>query len=101
MAEVFDMEPGQPFPCSLRRVMADKGPVWASMVARHGLRPHRLEEIVPSWQFADFIFGYGQRPNPAIVSTIKARQFGFQDCMDTEDVLVELLRRFRRERIVP
>ena len=101
VAEVFDMEPGQPFPCSLRRVMADKGPVWESMVARHGLRPHRLEEIVPSWQFADFIFGYGQRPNPAIVSTIKARQFGFQDCMDTEDMLVELLRQFRRERIVP
>ncbi len=101
VAEVFDMEPGQPFPCSLRRVMADKGPVWDAMVARHGLRPYRLEQIVPSWQFADFIFGYGQRPNPAIVSTIKARQFGFQDCTDTEDMLVDLLRQFRRERIVP
>ena len=30
---------GQPFPCSLRRVMADKGPVWDSMVASGMARP--------------------------------------------------------------
>ena len=101
VAEVFDMPLEQPFPCSLRRVMADKGPVWHAMVARHGLRPWRLDQIVPSWQFADFIFGYGQRPNPAVVSTVKVRRHGFQDCIDTEDMLVDLLRQLRRQRIVP
>ncbi len=101
VAEVFEMPLGQPFPCSLRRVMADKGPLWESMTARHRLQPYPLRRLVPSWQFADFIFGYGQRANPAIVSTIKARQHGFQDCIDSEDMLVDLLRQLRRRRIVP
>ncbi len=101
VAEVFEMALAPAFPCSLRRVMADKGPVWDRMVARHGLLPYRLEQIVPSWQFADFIFGYGQRPNPALVSTIKARRAGFHDCIDTEDMLAGLLRELRRRRIAP
>ena len=101
VAEVFGMPLEREFPCSLRRVMADKGPVWDAMVAEHGLLPYRLDQIVPSWQFADFILGYGQRPNPAVVSTIKARRFGFHDCADTEEMLVELLRELRARRVVP
>jgi hypothetical protein len=49
----------------------------------------RLNAFVgESFEFADFCFAYGagKPPRPAIVSTIKARQAGFHDCMDTEDM---------------
>jgi hypothetical protein len=36
-----------------------------------------------------------------IVSTIKARQAGFHDCMDTEDMFQKWLRRFQELRLLP
>jgi hypothetical protein len=36
-----------------------------------------------------------------MTSTTKARQFGFHDVVDSEEMFVRLLTRFRAERIVP
>jgi hypothetical protein len=57
--------------------------------------------LVPSWHYADFTFGYGSRPNPVILSTVKARQFGFHDCIDTETMLVGWLRELQQQKILP
>ena len=38
---------------------------------------------------------------PVVVSTIKLRQAGFQDCIDTEDMLIELLTQYQDEGILP
>jgi hypothetical protein len=100
-ADFFDMAEDVPFPCSLQRVMVDKEPVWQRIAAKHDLAPYEFADLVPSWQFADFVFGYGQRPNPALVSTIKARQYGFHDCIDTETMFLEHLERLRHLRIIP
>lgn len=101
MAALFGMEMAPPHPFSLARVMPENELVWDRIVARHGLVPLSYKEIVPSWQFADFLLGYGQRPNPHHMSTIKIRQHGFADCVDTEDMFVELLGELQRRRILP
>ena len=100
-AEVFGMEHEPPHAFSLARTMADKGPVWDAIVARHGLQPHRLTDLVPGWEFPDFSLRYGQAPYPNFMSTIKIRQAGFADCLDTEAMFVSLLRRFQQAKILP
>ncbi|HYF08554.1 MAG TPA: hypothetical protein VD970_13095, partial [Acetobacteraceae bacterium] len=101
LAELFGMDLAPPHPFSLARVMPQNGAVWDRVVQRYGLKPYAFEEIVPSWQFADFVFGHGARPNPHHMSTIKIRQFGFADCVDTEDMFIELLAELQRRRILP
>ncbi|CPJ31542.1 hypothetical protein Xcc2124 [Bordetella pertussis] len=38
---------------------------------------------------------------PPLVSTIKLRQAGFGDCIDTQDCIVEHLREMQRLRYLP
>ena len=84
------MELGPPTPLCLREKMPRQAAQWAATVRKHGLRsPSDLHAFVgESFEFADFCFAYGadQPPLPAIVSTVKAHQAGFHDCMDTEDM---------------
>jgi nucleoside-diphosphate-sugar epimerase len=101
LAAVFGMELAPPHPFSLARVMPENEKVWDAIVQKYGLHPYSYREIVPSWQFADFLLGYGQRPNPHHMSTIKIRKAGFADCVDTEEMFVELLSELQRRRILP
>ena len=77
--------------------MADKGPLWNEMVQKHGLKPHRYEDIV-AWPFGDYVFGCDW---DVMTSTTKARRHGFHDVVDSEEMFVRLLAQFRAERIVP
>ena len=47
--------------------------------------------------------GYGvESPvQPALVSSIKIRQAGFGECMDTEDMMRKWIAHFQRERLLP
>ena len=101
LAELFAVPLGQPQPFRLSKVMPGNGGIWDRVVEKHGLERTTYKEIVPSWQVVDWILGYGQRPNPHHVSTIKAREFGFHDCIDTEAMFVELLRELQDRRILP
>jgi hypothetical protein len=79
--------------------MAD---VWDEIVREHGLLPTKLDALVgASWQFADFVLGYGKRPGPTILSTIKLQQAGFHDCLDSEDALEYWLRDLQAQKILP
>ena len=52
----------------------------------------------PYWPYGDFVFG------PAFdiaSSTIKARQFGFHDSMNTGRMFIDLFDFYRREKIIP
>jgi nucleoside-diphosphate-sugar epimerase len=101
VADRFGLRMGPPHPMPLAVLMADKAPVWARIVERHQLRPYTLEALIgSSWQFADFAFS---RPGQtaSLLSTIKIRQAGFGDCIDTAVMLDEWLERLQRERILP
>ena len=73
IAEVFSMPCGAPHPMSLARVMGDKSTAWDDIVRTHQLRPYRLRDLVPSWEYADFTFRYRQAPFESLLSTRPAR----------------------------
>jgi hypothetical protein len=77
---------------------------WASIVRKYDLAaPADLHQFVgESFALADFAFAYGAKQvNPILVSTIKARQAGFHDCIDSEDLLIKCFRRFHELRLLP
>ena len=97
IANYFGMETGASRQMSLVEFMADKGPDWDRMVTKYGLRPYRYQEIV-SWPYGDFVF----TPEYDIISdTGKARRCGFQECVDTEEMLFRLWDEMRADRIIP
>jgi nucleoside-diphosphate-sugar epimerase len=96
-ARIFEIDYAPPQPYPLAQGMADKEPVWQRVVTKHGLRPYRLSDIT-SWPYADWQFS---KPVNSYLSTIKARRYGFHDCLDTEEMYTDWLARLRRNRIVP
>ena len=99
IARHFRMEVGAAHPMSLATIMPSHAALWASIQRKYGLASYRYEEIVgTAWQFADSIFGFGTRSH---LSTIKLRQAGFHDCIDSADMLIELLQELERRRVVP
>lgn len=101
IAELFRMPHAQPNPFSLARVMPQNEHIWDRIVEKHGLTRNPYQTVVPNWQFADYLLGYGTRPNPMHVSTIKIRQAGFHDCVDTEEMFLDLLATLQQRRVLP
>ncbi len=97
LAGVFEMPLAEPQTISLTQHMADKGRLWDRMVEKHGLKPYRFDEIA-AWPFADYVFGCDW---DVMSDVTKSRRYGFHDVVDSEEMFVRLLRRFRAERIVP
>ncbi len=97
IAQVFDMPAAGPDPMSLTEFMADKAPLWDSMVGKHGLKPCRFDQVV-AWPFGDYVFNTTW---DVMSNLTKARLHGFHDVVDSEDMFVRLLTRFREQRIVP
>jgi nucleoside-diphosphate-sugar epimerase len=98
IATVFDMPPADPIPTALPVYMADKKPVWEAIVRKYALQPLPYE-LVASWPFADAILRLMEFDN--ISSTIKARQAGFHDCIDTEEMFNRFFARLREDRVIP
>ena len=105
IADALDMEVGPDDPLSLADTLPPREKEWEAIVRRHGLRaPARFADYVgQGFIYADAQFAYGaKRPPPTtLVSTIKARQAGFIECMDTEDMFRKWFRRFRELRWLP
>lgn len=97
IARQFGMDCADPVPLPLATYMADKGPLWESMVVKYGLQPIPYDTLV-SWAFGDFIFNSGF---DNISSTIKARRAGFHACIDTEDMFDGMFRQLRADRVIP
>jgi hypothetical protein len=83
IAAMFDMPLADPIPTPLTVYMADKKPVWEAMVRKHGLQQIPYDQV-SSWPFADAVLRLIEFDNMS--STIKARQAGFHDCIDTEEM---------------
>ncbi|MGB3070209.1 MAG: SDR family oxidoreductase [Ottowia sp.] len=97
MAEHFGMKMGGVRYFPLVQWMADKGPVWDEIVKVNGLRARPIEEVA-SWGFADFLLGCDF---DIISSTTKIRQAGFHAMVDTEDMIINQLKHYRSERVIP
>ena len=97
IAGMFAMEVAPPQPISLVETMADKGPVWDAIVARHGLKAHAYEDIV-QWGFGDFCFNLDY---DLMQDMTKARLAGFSGALDSEEMFARMFAEFRRDRIIP
>jgi nucleoside-diphosphate-sugar epimerase len=101
IARAFRMEVGLPHPMPLARIMPGRAATWQAVVARHGLRPLSLDRLVgASWQFADFAFSRTHSTS-SLLSTIKIRQAGFGECIDTEASLAWWLAHLQERRVLP
>ena len=97
VAEFFDMEVGPVQTIPLQVVMADKEPVWAEIVAAHGLQPYTLAELT-NWDYLDTAMS---KPYDQMSSMTKARHAGWHKTLDTETTLVRQMQRVRDEKIIP
>ena len=97
IAAAFGMPAAEPQLLSLVAFMADKATLWDAMTKKYGLKPYRFDEVV-AWPFGDYVFNCNW---DVMTNVTKCRQHGFHDVVDTEEMFVRLLARFRAERIVP
>lgn len=97
IARMFDMETAEPVPMPLASYMTDKAELWRSIVKKHNLLDTPYEKLV-SWNFADFIFNSGF---DNVSSTIKARKFGFSDCIDSEEMFRVFFKNLREAKVIP
>ena len=105
IAETLGMAVGPDVPLSLAAAMPPREAEWRAIVGKHTLSsPERLADFVgQGFIYADGQFAYGatQAPPTTLVSTIKARQAGFHDCMDTEDMFRKWFRAFQARGWLP
>lgn len=97
LATFFGAPLETPLPLPLATFMADKDETWSTMVAKYKLHPYHLSEMA-GFEFTDFLFLLNY---DVISDTDKARRFGFQECLDSQNALLELLQCLRAKHIIP
>jgi hypothetical protein len=98
------MEPGPARPRALAETMAAEAPLWDEMRAKYDLRAPPLADYVGwSFQYADYLMAYGAKAGDkiSIVSTVKIRQAGFSEAMDTEAMFRKWFGLFRASKLLP
>ena len=105
IAEAMDMDVGEHRPMSFATELPKRADEWEKIVVRHDLRasPDLVEFVgYNSLIYCDVMVGAPGRASPPIVnSTIRARQHGFHDCLDSEDMFRNIFARLREQRILP
>lgn len=96
-AEHFGMDYAPPQQMSLTDAMPTRGDVWEALVQTHDLVDTPFEDLV-AWPVGDFLFHH-EADN--ITSTIKARQAGFADALDTETRLLDLFDELIELKVLP
>jgi nucleoside-diphosphate-sugar epimerase len=97
IAGFFGVAPGGVRPFSLHEWSRDKQPVWEKIVAKHGLVATRLDEVA-DWAFADFHWAQGY---DVVSDPSKLRRAGFPETIDSGQMLLAQLQRYRAARILP
>lgn len=97
IANYFEMETAQAQKIDLVHMMADKGPLWDSLVKKHGLQPIPYETLV-GWNYGNFVFA----PEFDIMSaTTKIKKYGFAEVQDSEEMFLRHFDELRENRIIP
>jgi nucleoside-diphosphate-sugar epimerase len=93
LAAHFEMPLGEPTNVRPHEEMPRHAALWRSLAERAGLRLPDLGELIGlSWQYAEATWASRRPfPVPPLVSTIKLRQFGFHDCIDSQQCIVDHL----------
>lgn len=97
IAGFFDMPVAEPQPMSMVQQMADKESEWQRLIRVNRLRDTSWRTIA-AWPFVD---GWLASDWDMVQSTIKIRQAGFSDCIDSHSSLLTHLEFLRAHRYVP
>ena len=97
IAAHFGIAAGEARPFSLNAWVRDKQPVWATIVRNHGLAETRLDEVA-DWAFADFHWAHGY---DVVSDPTKLRAAGFPETIDSGEMLLGHLQRYREAKILP
>jgi nucleoside-diphosphate-sugar epimerase len=102
LARYFGQEPAGPQPYSLKEFLSGKLALWGEMVRKYGLKEFPFERT-PDWAQGAF-----SPPNSRlgceydfISDTIRVRQAGFAECIDSEQMFLGMFDRFRAEKLIP
>ncbi|MCJ2072780.1 SDR family oxidoreductase [Methylobacterium sp. J-030] len=77
--------------------MAQDGPAWAEIAARHGLAEPNLEKLASAWH-TDADLG---RPIEVVTDMSKSRRLGFTAYQPTDDAFHDLFAQLRADRLIP
>ena len=97
IACAFGMACGSVRPLRLAVVMQGREAVWERVRERYGLAPRSLAEVA-NWGYLDATL---ERTWDEILSTGKARAFGFHEWADSEERLLALIGEYRAAKILP
>ncbi|MEV7966611.1 SDR family oxidoreductase [Sphaerisporangium sp. NPDC088356] len=97
VASLLKMEYAGTHTMSLVEMMADKDDLWDQMVDKYGLARNGLSDLV-FWQAGDNIFN---QTWDNLRSTIKLRKTGFHDCIDSREMVRDVVQRMIDLRIIP
>jgi hypothetical protein len=103
-AAALGVELGPDEPLSMAEYLPAQADVWNRVIARHGLRPIRMPDLLgESHHYADLCFAYGAEtaPPPTFLSTVKIKQAGFCATYDTEESFRHWFEVLQRRRILP
>lgn len=96
LARFFDIEPAGPLNIRLKDFMADKGPAWDQILKEYGLQKNPYNQVV-NWNYSDtFHNGWD-----SIANTNKIRKLGFNEVINDDECLLNLLSRMRSARVIP
>ncbi len=87
--------PGRPTP--LEPQLADAGPIWAEIAAKHALAEPDLRGLASAWH-TDMDLG---REIEVVTDMTRSRLAGFHEYQPTLGSFLDLFARLRRERIIP
>jgi hypothetical protein len=104
IADALGMEPGGPVPERLGDTMPARAALWEVVREKYDLSSPGLSDFVgESFHYADFVMAHGAEGGlpPALVSTIKLRQAGFHEVMDTEAMFRKWFALLQEKRLLP
>ncbi|MGI4767930.1 MAG: SDR family oxidoreductase [Janthinobacterium lividum] len=97
VGEGLGLPVGPPLKMQLAAQMADKAPLWSTLVAQHGLRDIPYDKLV-GWSFGDFVFNTGFD----MVSDMgKIRRAGFNETVDSGQALLAAIGRLQDQKVLP
>ncbi len=97
VGEGLGLDVAAPMRMTLAKQMADKAPLWSTLVEEHGLRDTPYDKLV-GWGFGDFIFN----TEFDMVSDMgKIRRAGFNETVDSGASLLAAIRRLQDKKVLP
>jgi nucleoside-diphosphate-sugar epimerase len=97
IAGFFGIAAGEVRPFSLHEWSRDKQPAWDAIVRKYGLAPTPLDDLA-DWAFADFHWAQGY---DVVSSAEKLHRAGFSKTVDSGQMLLAHLQRYRDATILP